>query len=92
MKSPPMVFTRIVDLPAAALREALHSQTTWVRLPGRIAGRGVQMELLISPWTSPNQTLLELVPRTPARPSRRYFRAGHAVLDRLVSAGQTTRD
>ena len=44
------------------------------------------MELEISHWSSlRGMTYLELVPRCAVRPSRRYFEAGHHLLDALTA-------
>jgi hypothetical protein len=49
---------------------------------GRLT-RVIPMVLEIAPW-SESSTLLELIPCRRIRPTRRYFRAGHQLLDALI--------
>lgn len=58
-----------------------------VLLPRRWWRSAVAMELVLRPGTAPFGTQLTLRPLSPVRrPGRRYFRAGHAVLNSLESA------
>jgi hypothetical protein len=47
--------------------------------------RRVPVEMQLSPYIT-HWSLLELTPRRPTRPSRRFFDAGHDSLDRFVAA------
>jgi hypothetical protein len=48
-------------------------------------GRPVPMELELIRWSPALGTALELQPRRDVRPSARYFNAGHALLDGVVT-------
>ena len=45
----------------------------------------LRMELDLFPWFETFGTKLSLHPRRAVRPSRRYFKAGHAVLDGVIA-------
>jgi hypothetical protein len=94
---PATFFTRVVAAAYDEARDAVcavvgdpapvaaHGATrVHVDLPiGRLRRR-VPMRLEISPWTSTDATTwLELVPLRAVRPDRRYYRAGHALLDEI---------
>jgi hypothetical protein len=102
-------FRRIVDVPFEACVTALGSRLRgpigWdpdsgtCRIDVALAqGRlrpPLRMTLEVDRWsTSPPSTALELVPRQRVRAAPRYFRAGHRLLDSLISSlrpGQAAR-
>ena len=58
------------------------------RLDVQLAQRwrpAVAMELELEPWFGTFGTKMTLHPRRLARPSRRYFRAGHALMDTVTA-------
>lgn len=75
-------FVRVVDVPLEQSTARLRDAPPLVL---RVHLRRVPMELELGPWLVAG-THVELRPLRSVRASRRYFRAGHALLDTLVGS------
>jgi hypothetical protein len=99
---PTPVFERILDIPYdvcrdVALGAGLGLQRTSgamtsapVRIRRGLFRRHVPMQLRVEPWSvDGSATAVILAPLTRRRRTRRYFQAGHALLDDLSSVART---